>query len=58
MSPVTKVAPVLLNAPTAVNNAKFEVVPRSGACAKDINGNKSRIAALIELCNFMFIIFI
>ncbi len=43
MSPVTTVAPSLVKAPTAVNNAKLDVVPKSGACAKSISDTEKII---------------
>ena len=54
MSPVMEDTPLLLNAPTAVNKAKFEVEPRLGAWLYPVSGIKSKTMTFNTLCSSVF----
>jgi hypothetical protein len=56
ISPVTYVAPVLVIAPTAVNNAKPEAAPKSGACPKFTFGKDNRVTAVIARVKIDFFV--
>ena len=59
-SPVTVVAmPTLVNAPAAVNNANPEVVPKLGACPKEVKGVREQANNAIRIrCNLFFILIV
>jgi hypothetical protein len=56
--PVMTVSPSLLKAPTAVNTAMLDVVPRGGACAKNTDGTKNSKEAISAFCKIVPIIFL
>lgn len=57
ISPLTWDAPLLLNAPAAVNSAKLEEAPRFGACPKVRSGINNRAITVNALGSIVLKIF-